>query len=155
MEKESQQENELQSALIGLLGLVPVLLAVIIIFVLMAGQAPGKPSLPNRNAEIFMGSIWGGFSLLFLYIGVSGLIRGETVVGWGNALYQVRTTLTGAGAFVASSGTTIGGLMLVAASLMSYYPKLASEAYQLAAVINWLVATFLSWLIGFIIKSLE
>ena len=155
MSKASQQENELQSTLISLLGLVPVILVTTIVFILIARLDPGSPKPITRNGEIFMASIWGGLSLLFLYIGLSGLIRGETVVGWGNTLYQVRTTLTGAGAFVASSGTAIGGLLLVVASLMSFYPHLGPETYQLAAVVGWLVSTFLSWLIGFIIKSLE
>jgi hypothetical protein len=151
MTKTSQQENETQSMLISLLGLVPVVLVTIIVFVLISRVDPGKPTLSNHNGEIFLGSIWGGLALLFLYVGISGLIRGE----WGNTLYQVRTTLTGSGAFVASSGSTIGGMLLVVASVMSFYPNLGPVTYQFAAIVCWLVSTILSWLIGFIIKALE
>ena len=84
--------------------------------------------------------------ILFLY-GSMGIIQGTIVVGWGT-MQQVRTRLVGPGAYVASSSTVIGGLLILAPVAIYFVPELIAYIHPLAALLCGLVAPVLGWICG-------
>ena len=149
MSQVSKQEDNLEGTLVGLLGLAIVIFVTGLAYYFIAGSAPSN----MNDVDLPTVSCVGIFGLgMFLY-GSVGIIQGKIVIGWGT-VNQVRTTLAGAGALVASSSTVIGGLLILAPVAIYFVPELISVVHPLAALLCGLVAPVVGWISGPIIRAL-
>ena len=149
MSQKSKQDDDFEETLVGLLGLILVIVATGIVYYLIANSAPRE----MNGVDIPTISCIGIFGLFLFLYGFVGVIQGKIVIGWGT-INQVRTTLGGAGAFVASSSTTIGGLLILAPIAVYFVPELIQVIHPLAALLCGLAAPTLGWISGPIIRSL-
>jgi hypothetical protein len=149
MSQESKHEDDLEGLLVGLLGLILVIGVTAAAYYLIAGSAPREMKGINLPGISCIG-VFGLF--LFLY-GLVGVIQGKIVIGWGTTV-QVRTTLGGAGAFVAGTSTAIGGLLILAPIAVYFLPELIAVVHPLAALLCGLLAPVLGWISGPLIRAL-
>jgi hypothetical protein len=150
MSQETKNKDDLEEVLVTILGLLLVLTITGIAYFLIATSAPREMNDTNIRTLGCVG-IWGLF--FFLY-GMVGVIQGKIVVGWGT-VNQVRTTLSGAGALVASGSTAIGGLLLLTPVALYFVPELLRIIHPLATLLCGLIAPVFGWIGGAIIHSLN
>ena len=155
MAQASKHEDDLEGLVMGLLGLVLVLIVTGgAYFFISQAITPGTSLSVNRNSDLVMGWIWVGFGCGFFLYGAVGVIREKIGVGWGNVYWQVRTTLSGSSAFVAGSGTAVGGLLMLSTSAAYFYSEVSQYFSPFAALLCGFLSIFFSWAVGAILHKL-
>jgi hypothetical protein len=149
MSLASKNEDDFEETLVAILGLVLVLIITGIAYFLIATSAPRE----MNDVDIRTVSCIGILGLFIFLYGLIGVIQGKIVVGWGT-VHQVRTTLSGVSALVASGSTAIGGLLFLAPVAIYFFPELLQIIHPLAALLCGLFAPTLGWISGPIIRSL-
>ena len=153
MSQTSKHGDDLEGLLAGLVGLMFVLALTAVAYFLIAGSAPRGLDDLNWRKDIYSIACIGPLGLFFFLYGLVGVVRGEIVVGWGT-VRQVRTNLIGAGAFVASCSTALGGLLFLATIAIYFVPQVGLVIHPLGALLCGLLAPTLGWISGPIIRSL-
>jgi hypothetical protein len=151
--KPARKVDELESLLIGVLGIALVMFATGIAYYLISSSAPW--STDDRTPSGFHIGLWTGgiLGLMFFIWGAVGILQGKIVVGWGT-YNQVRTTITGAGAYIGSVCTAIGGVLFLSTAVISLMPEVGTIIHALAALLSAFVAIILGWICALIVRSL-
>lgn len=151
--KPPQKVNELESILAGILGLGIVIVGTVVVYYLISSSAPWDTNDVTKGGVhigLWVGGILG---TMFFIWGAVGVLTGKIVVGWGT-VNQVRTTVTGAGAFVASIATLLGGVMFLSNAAISLVPDVGTYIHPLAALLSGFVIIILGWIFGAIVRAL-
>jgi hypothetical protein len=149
----AQKEDDLESLLVGILGIALVIVATGAAYYFISNSAPRSiddASTSNIHTAVWIGGIFGSF--FFIY-GVIGVLRGKMGVGWGPSYARASTVLTGAGAFEASVATSLGGVLFMVAALIDLVPEVGIFIHGLAILLSGFVAILLGWLCGVIIRG--
>jgi hypothetical protein len=151
--KPPQKASELEVILAGILGLALVIVGTVVVYYLISNSAPWDTDDVTKGG-VHMGLWVGGIlGTMFFIWGAVGVLTGKIVVGWGT-VNQVRTTVTGAGAFVASIGTILGGVLFLSNAVISLIPEVGTFIHPLAALLSGFVSIILGWILGVIIRAL-
>jgi hypothetical protein len=145
--------DELESLLAGILGMGLVILATGVAYYLIMTSAPWDTNDTTKGGVhigLWVGGILG---TMFLLWGAVGILKGEIVVGWGT-YNQVRTTIKGAGAFIASFSTALGGVLFLCVAAVSLIPEVGTIIHPLGAMLSAFVTIFGGWICGLIVRSL-
>jgi hypothetical protein len=152
-QKSKQQDDDLEGLLVGLLGIILVMVATATVYFLIARSAPRELDEPTGHGDKIMGWVWLVFGTFFFLYGAVGVIRGKIGIGWGT-YSQVRTILIGAGAFVSSVSTFIGGFLLLSTAAIYFYPSLIATLHPLATLLCGFVSIILGWACGPILRAI-
>jgi hypothetical protein len=150
----ARKADELEALLVGILGVALVMVAIGVAYYLISKAAPpgiGGASTSNVHTGLWIGGIFGPF--FFIY-GAVGVLRGRIGVGSGPWYAKASTVLNGAGAFVASVSTALGGVLFMVTAAISLIPELTSFIHELAILLSGFVSILLGWLCGVIVREL-
>jgi len=145
--------DPLEGLLAGIMGMGLVILATGIVYYLIMTSAPWDTNDTTKGGVhigLWVGGILG--TMFFLW-GAFGILKGEIVVGWGT-YSQVRTTIKGAGAFIASFSTALGGVLFLSVAAISLMPEVGTIIHPLGAMLSAFVTIFGGWICGLIVRSL-
>ncbi len=151
--KPVRKVDELEALLAGILGLGIVLAGTSVVYFLILSSAPwdtNDTSPSGVHLGLWVGGILG---TMFFIWGAVGVLQGKIIVGWGT-YNQVRTTIAGAGAFVASISTALGGVLILSTAAISLLPEVGSVIHPLAALLSGFVCIVLGWICGLIVRAL-
>jgi hypothetical protein len=152
MAKADRKEDSLEALLVGVIGMILVIVAAGFAYYFISISSPRSlddPSMSNVHYGLWIGGIFGTF---FLIYGMVGVLRGRIGVGWGS-MSQVRTILSGAGGFVASTTTAIGGFLFLTTAVIDLIPEVGTMIHALAALLSGFVSILLGWLCGVIVRE--
>ncbi len=151
--KPPQKASELETILAGILGLGLVIVGTVVVYYLISTSAPWDTNDVTKGGVhigLWVGGILG---MMFFIWGAIGVLTGNIVVGWGT-VNQVRTTVTGAGAFVASIATVLGGVLFLTIAAISLVPEVGIFIHPLAALLSGFVSIILGWIFGVVVRAL-
>lgn len=146
--------DDLESLLVGILGIALVMVATGVAYYLISTSLPRNiddASTSNVNTGLWIGGIFGPFFLIF---GAIGLLRGKMGVGWGPWYAKVSTTLKGSSAFVSSACTILGGVLLLTTAVIDLVPEVGIIIHAFAVLLSGFVAIILGWLCGVIVREI-
>jgi hypothetical protein len=153
MAKADRKEDSFEGLLVGVIGMILVIVATGVAYYFISISTPRSlddPSTSNVHFGLWIGGIFGTF---FLIYGMVGVLRGRIGVGWGS-MTQVRTILTGAGGFVASTTTAIGGFLFLTTAAIDLIPEVGAIIHANAALLSGFVSIILGFLCGVVVREI-
>jgi len=146
--------HPLEAGLAALVGLLLIGLTTGLLYLFASRWPVAASLLPDRTAEITVGSVAGFIGVLAFFYGLAGALQQRLWLAVGSPARGQPGGLAGKGAVAGGLGAALGGGLLVAAAGGLIVPDLALPVNAVAAGLAGVTALLLAWGVAVALRSL-